>query len=92
MRTTLTLDPDVARMVQEEVHHVQRPLKRVVNDGLRRGLSSSSPRRSAKRYRVRPHVARLAPGVDRARLNTLVDEWMTPLSGQGPGDLLTSLE
>jgi hypothetical protein len=41
MRTTLTLDPDVARMVQEEVHRVRKPFKDVVNDALRRGLTSS---------------------------------------------------
>jgi len=74
MRTTLTLDADVARMVQEEVHRVRQPLKRVVNEALRRGLGSPRPRGQAKAYRVRPHAARLLPGVDRARLNALADE------------------
>jgi hypothetical protein len=74
MRTTLTLDPDVARMVQEEVHRVRKSFKDVVNDALRRGLTSSGPRRPGKRYRVRPHTARLLAGVDRGRLNALADE------------------
>lgn len=74
MRTTLTLDSDVARMVNEEVHRVRRPFKEVVNDALRRGLSSPQAQRRQKRYRVRPHVARLLPGIDRARLNALADE------------------
>ena len=39
MRTTLTLDPDVARMIEEEVHRLRKPLKQVVNDALRRGLA-----------------------------------------------------
>jgi hypothetical protein len=73
MRTTLTLDPDVARMIDEEVHRVRKPLKQVVNDALRRGLTSAGGK-SLKPFRVRPHVALLLPGVDRFRLNALADE------------------
>ena len=32
MRTTLTLDPDVERLLNEEMHRVRRPYKQVVND------------------------------------------------------------
>ena len=74
MRTTLTLDPDVAKMVAEEVHRVRRPFKQVVNDALRRGLTSGGSGRPAKRYRVKVHAARLRPGLDRMRLNALADE------------------
>ena len=74
MRTTLTLDPDVTRMVNDEVHRVRKPLKEVVNDALRRGLGSPDRKRRLKPYRVRPHAARLLPGIDRARLNALADE------------------
>lgn len=74
MRTTLTLDPDVARMIEEEVHRARRPFKQVVNDALRRGLAPRVAGRPTKPYRVRPHVAQLLPGVDRRRLNALADE------------------
>jgi hypothetical protein len=74
MRTTLTLDPDVAKMIEQEVHRVRKPLKQVVNEALRRGLTSSSSRRPVKRYRVTAHRARLQSGVDRGRLNALADE------------------
>jgi hypothetical protein len=74
VRTTLTLDPDVARMIEDEVHRVRKPLKHVVNDALRRGLTSSGQGRPPKPYRVHPHVARLGPGIDRGRLNALADE------------------
>lgn len=74
MRTTLTLDPDVAKMIEDEVHRVRKPLKQVVNDALRRGLTSSSGRRPVKRYKVAAHRATLQPGVDRGRLNALADE------------------
>jgi hypothetical protein len=74
MRTTLTLDPDVARMIEEEVHRVRKPVKQVVNEALRRGLTGPAGRRPRKPYRVRPHTARLLPGVDRGRFNALADE------------------
>jgi hypothetical protein len=73
MRTTLTLDPDVVRLLEAEVHRVRKPLKHVVNDALRRGLTSGG-RTSQKRYRVRPHAAALLPGLERGRLNALADE------------------
>jgi hypothetical protein len=74
MRTTLTLDPDVARMIEEEVHRARKPFKQVVNEALRRGLEPRARRRPSKPYTVRPHVARLLPGIDRGRLNALADD------------------
>ena len=74
MRTTLTLDPDVARMLSEEAHRLRKPFKHVVNEALRRGLSPGRTRATGRRYRVRPHRAALRAGVDAGRLNALVDQ------------------
>jgi hypothetical protein len=74
MRTTLTLDPDVARLVEAEVHRARKPMKQIVNDALRRGLSGGSRPARRKPYRLQPHVASLLPGIDRTRLNALADE------------------
>jgi hypothetical protein len=74
MRTTLTLDPDVARMIEEEVHRQRKTFKQVVNEAIRRGLSSPSLRRRGNRYRVIPHHSALRSGFDRASLNWLADE------------------
>ena len=75
MRTTLTLDPDVERLLADEMHRVRRPYKQVVNDAIRRGLS---PRRGGRRrpkpYRASVHDAKLRPGIDAGSLNRLVDE------------------
>jgi hypothetical protein len=74
MRTTLTLDPDVERLLTEEMHRVRRPYKQVVNDAIRRGLAprlSASPNRP---YRAAVHDAKLRPGIDGGSLNRLVDE------------------
>jgi hypothetical protein len=74
MRTTLTLDADVARLVKDEVHRRRRPLKQVVNDALRRALAPGAGRGPRRRYRVRPHVSTLVPGIDPGKLNALADE------------------
>ena len=73
MRTTLTIDPDVARLIEDEVHRTRKPFKQVVNDAIRRGLSPVARAPSAP-YRVKAHVAKLAAGLDRRRFNALVDE------------------
>jgi hypothetical protein len=74
MRTTLTLDPDVATMLADEAHRLRRPFKQVVNDALRRGLSPGHTRAIRRPYRVQPHSAYLRPGLDPGRLNAIADE------------------
>ena len=76
MRTTLTLDDDVADALKERVRHLDQPFKQVVNDVLRRGLGPDASQ-PTDQYRVRTHSAGFAPGVDPLRLNQLVDELET---------------
>ncbi|MGQ0733425.1 MAG: DUF2191 domain-containing protein [Acidobacteriota bacterium] len=55
MRTTLTLDDDVAALVRREVTKRRVPLKVVVNEALRRGLEvMARPARRRAPYRVTP--------------------------------------
>jgi len=72
MRTTLTLDPDVVRLIEDAVHRERRPLKRVINDALRRGLARPAPAREP--YHLAPHESSLRPGLDLAGFNRLADE------------------
>ena len=74
MRTTLTLEPDVARMIEEEAHRQHKPIKQVVNEALRRGLAPQVSARTRKRFRVNPHKTGLRPGIDGVSFNQLVDE------------------
>lgn len=73
MRTTLTLDDDVADALKELARRFELTFKQVVNDTLRRGLSpvSDEPRTP---YQVKPHRSGLRSGVDMLRLNQLSDE------------------
>jgi hypothetical protein len=74
MRTTLTLDADVARLLEDEVHRTRKALKQVVNDAIRRGLAPSVRSTPVSPYKVKAHVAKLAAGIDPTRMNALVDE------------------
>jgi hypothetical protein len=74
VRTTLTLDPDVVRLLEAAARSLRKSFKEIVNDALRRGLAPGPRRAKRRRYRVRPHAATLLPGLDRGRLNSLADE------------------
>ena len=74
MRTTLTLDPDVARLLTEEAHRLRKPFKHVVNEAIRKGLARSPTGASQEVFRVQPHGTTLRHGIDVASLNELADD------------------
>ena len=72
MRTTLTLDDDLAAALKQQAQRMEQPFKQVVNDVLRRGLSPVLAEAEPD-YGVRPHNSGFRPGVDPLRLNQLND-------------------
>ena len=63
-RTTLTLDPDLARSLRQRAHDSNRSFKDVVNDTIRAGLSlARQPRRRAYRLTAQ-HLGGVRPGID----------------------------
>ncbi|MBI1872801.1 MAG: antitoxin [Acidobacteria bacterium] len=74
MRTTLTLDRDVAETLKKEMRRTGRGLKAVINDALRRGLRIGGKPPRSPRFAVQPHAFGVKPGVDPDRMNQLVDE------------------
>ena len=74
MRTTLTLDDDIADSLKERARLLDISFKQVVNDTLRRGLSPSGDQTPPRRYRVVPNRSGLVPGVDPLKLNQLNDQ------------------
>ena len=74
MRTTLTLDADVAERLRQEVRRTGKGLKAVVNEALRRGLGGGGKPARRSLFEVRPHAFGVRPGVDLDRVNQLVDE------------------
>ncbi|MPY83997.1 MAG: antitoxin [Actinophytocola sp.] len=72
MRTTLTLDDDVARLIEDAVHRERRSMKQVVNDALRRALVPAQ--REGEPYQLVPHDSPVRPGFDLAGFNRMADE------------------
>ena len=60
MRTTLTLDPDVADRLRALARERGLPFKQVVNAVLRRGLGDGSQ----ERFRIDARALGLRPGID----------------------------
>lgn len=73
MRTTVTLEPDVARLIEEAMRRRRESFKQVINDAIRRGLLPDRAREKPTPYRVKVHHARLRPGYDPRGFNKLAD-------------------
>lgn len=63
MRTTVTLDPDVAAKLKEETRRRGISFKEALNSSVRRGLESAE-RTSGKPYKVRTAKMGARPGVN----------------------------
>ena len=78
MRTTLTLDDDLARELTKLARRMGLSFKEVVNDAIRRGISTGDrPDAMSPPFVVQPQACGLRPGIDAAGLNRLVDELET---------------
>ncbi len=75
MRTTLTLDDDVAARLKELAHRRRDTFKDTVNEVIRRGLVAQESATLARDpFRVATFDSGFRPGVDPLRLNQLIDE------------------
>jgi plasmid stability protein len=75
MRTTLTIDDDLAKELQVAARKSGRSFKEVVNETLRYGLASGAPpAQRVPRFRVHPKACGFRAGIDLTKLNQLVDE------------------
>jgi len=74
MRTTVTLDPDVERLLRRAVRECGAPFKQVLNDALRDGLRHAARRSAAVGpFRQRTFDMGL-PKVDLTKALALADE------------------
>ena len=74
MRTTLTLDDDVADFLKEQSQLHNKPFKQVVNEMLRRGMTPGLKGSKSPKFRIVPNRSNLFPGVDPRKLNQLNDQ------------------
>ena len=73
MRTTLTLDPDVAVKARRGAARLKRPFKAVVNEALRIGLDEVLKTAAAKRYRTKPRPLGLREGFSYDSISELLE-------------------
>jgi hypothetical protein len=75
MRTTLTLDDDVAAKLKAEARKSGRPFRQVVNDSLRRGLLVKRDAQAAGPFKIEPRdLGGLRPGISLDCIARLLDE------------------
>ena len=72
MRTTVTLDPDVERLVKDAMRRQDASFKQVLNDSLRRALGAAGARPRAPYRQPIFHMGR--PLVDLTKANALAAE------------------
>jgi hypothetical protein len=72
MRTTLTLDDDVAAKLKAESRRAGKPFRVMVNDTLRRGLASRRATAQPQAFKVRA-LGDLKPGLFLDRVAGLIE-------------------
>ncbi len=72
MRTTLTLDPDVAAKAKRGAAKLHKPFKEVINAALRVGLDAILAPPAAKPYRTKPRPLGLREGFSYDNISELV--------------------
>lgn len=77
MRTTLTLEDDVAKLLAAEARRSGEPMKQVVNRVLRAGFSAS--RQPLKPFVVEPRKMELPPGLSYDNIEDLIEALEGPL-------------
>jgi hypothetical protein len=74
MRTTVTLEADVAAKLKALAHRRRISFKEALNDVVRRGLAAQVEAAKPVPFVVEPHSGGFRPGIDAEKLNELLDE------------------
>jgi hypothetical protein len=80
MRTTLTLDDDVAAKLKAESRRAGRPFKEVVNETLRHGLAVRSVAAKREPFKIKARdLGELRPGISLDNVAELIEQVEGPL-------------
>jgi hypothetical protein len=74
VRTTVTLDPDVERLLKDEIHKTRQSFKEVLNNAIWQGLRPPGPNRKRRSFAVDARPMGLRTGIDPARLAEMADD------------------
>ena len=72
MRTTVTIDDDIAHLLEAEIRHSGATFKDALNRYLRLGLAAAKqpPR---KKFKVKPRMLGLPPGLSYDKVEELIE-------------------
>ncbi len=74
MRTTLTLDDDVAAKLRTQSQRAGRPFREIVNETLRRGLESRRATAQRRAFKVKARdLGKLKPGLSLDNIAELIE-------------------
>ena len=74
VRTTLTIDDDLAGLLKRRARELGIPFKEAVNRTIRAGLGAAAAPRQGAAPRTVPHSFGFRPGIDPDKLGQLADE------------------
>jgi hypothetical protein len=75
MRTTLTLDDELAGLLKQHAQELGVPFKEAVNRAIRAGLGEAASARRCAAPKTIPHSFGFRPGVDLDKLGQLAGEF-----------------
>ncbi len=78
VRTTLTLDDDIADKLREAAGKAGRPFKQIVNETLRLGLNAKRTMKPRKPFTVRTRDTELRPGFELDCVSSLLEDLEGP--------------
>jgi hypothetical protein len=80
MRTTFTLDDDVAAKLEAESQRAGRPFREIVNEMLRRGLENRRATAQRRAFKVSARdLGNLKPGLSLDNIGELIERVEGPL-------------
>ena len=71
MRTTVTLDPDVEKLIRDKMHRSRQSFKMTLNDAIRNALGKSNLPSNRAKFVVKSRAMGVLPGIDPADLADL---------------------
>ena len=74
MRTTVTLDKDVERILRDAMHRSRKSFKETLNAAVRAGLGGKSVTAGATKVIINARPLGLRSGIDPASFNKLADD------------------
>jgi hypothetical protein len=80
VRTTLTLDDDLADRVKKEMGRTGKSFKETVNELIRRGLAARKTQQPSQRFEIRARPLGHRPGLNYDKVSELIEQIEGPLS------------